>query len=68
MVSVSPEENYVCWRTDKDFIWRYSHLSRAAMDALVARLLHPTFLYGHWVIITLLPEDALKPTRGVSLL
>jgi hypothetical protein len=45
MVSVSPEENYVCWDTDKDFIWRYCQ--RAAMDALGARLLHATFLYGH---------------------
>jgi hypothetical protein len=38
------------------------------MDALAARLLHATFVYGHWVIITLLPGDALKPTWGVSLL
>jgi len=37
------------------------------MDNLGARLLHATFVYGHWVIITPLPGDALKPTRGVSL-
>jgi hypothetical protein len=37
------------------------------MDALGARLLHATFVYGHWVIIPLLLRDALKPTWGVSL-
>ena len=37
------------------------------MDAFGARLLQTTFVYGHWVIITLLPGAALKPTRVVSL-
>ena len=67
MVSVSPEKSYVCWRTDKDFNLALLSACKAAMDALGARLLRGTFVYGHWLIITLLPGDALKPTRSVSL-